>query len=635
MATARPLSIATKTALAIYAVMVPLLAVSIVLGFHGRNRIGGEFAALVRARDLQDMANRSLSLILVQEAVTQSILADAENIVEAPRKIEAYDDLAGVLKNMRETANDAEINRVVDQMNELERALLRPLDTQILEKTAEGTGDGARKLFRDQYRPALERYTGLVHQLATIAQAKSQQAEKDALATNRRVSNATTIVLAIGLVAVGMAARIVLSRVRRRLERTVDQLRQVAAGTLVREPPDPGADEVGALSLATVQLVETLEGIMAETTAILASARAGDASKRGDAERFQGVYGQLLTSVNDVLDQMEISSEAVRDQHERAGRFVAEIGRVLDRVGAGELTARVEGEYTGHHQQARDALNRLIDSLASMLGEVERSTGVVQSSGATIVQALRAGENRAVRQQASVAEVARRLTSLGESVRSNVATVREVAALSTSAREQSARGLTALNELVAAIERMKASAETTAKVARTIHEIAARTNLLAMNAQIEAARAGAAGQGFAVVAKEVKALATRSAEGARSTSSLVEASVREAESGMAIRERVLAAIQAVERRVGELSENLGRIADSSACQDRDVGEIARSMEVVESASQEGLATAQESAASAASLDAAVQTLRGLLAEMQLAPQTASTDAPPYRSSLSA
>ena len=89
---------------------------------------------------------------------------------------------------------------------------------------------------------------------------------------------------------------------------------------------------------------------------------------------------------------------------------------------------------------------------------------------------------------------------------------------------------------------------------------------------------------------------------------------------MAIRERVLAAIQSVERRVGELSENLGRISDSSAGQDRDVGEIARAMQVVESASQEGLATAQESAASAASLDAAVQTLRGLLAEMHSSPQ---------------
>ncbi len=622
---ARPISIATKTALAIYAVLVPLLVVSIALGTHARRRIADEFGALGRARDLQDLANHSLTLLVVQEAVTQSILADPENIVEAPRKIEAYDDLATTLKTMQETAHDDEINRVVADMNELERSRLRPLDTQILEQTAAGAGEATRKLFREQYRPALDRYTTLVRRLGAIAGAKARSAEKEALATNRRLSEATSIALAVGLLAVGLAARMVLARVRRRLERTVDQLRQVAAGTIVCQAADQGNDEVAALGNATVQVVETLQGIMAETTAILVSARKGDVSVRGHADRFQGVYRQMLSSVNDVLDHLEESSAEVRLEHERARRFVAEISGVLDRVGAGELTARVDGQYAGHYQQARDALNRLIDSLASTLGEVERSTGVVQRSGAAITLAVRASEARAARQQSSVTEVAKRLASLGESVRANVATVREVTGLSTAARQQSARGLAALGELVTAIERMKVSAETTAKVARTIHEIAARTNLLAMNAQIEAARAGAAGQGFAVVAKEVKALATRSAEGARSTSVLVEASVREAESGMAIRERVLSAIHAVEQRVGELSDNLSRIADSSSGQERDVGEIAHAMQVVETASSEDLANAQQSAAAARSLDTAVETLHGLLAEMQLAPRIASDE----------
>jgi len=324
-----------------------------------------------------------------------------------------------------------------------------------------------------------------------------------------------------------------------------------------------------------------------------------------------------MSSVNDVLDHLQESSAEVRAQQERAGRFVSEISRVLDRVAAGELTARVEGDYSGHHQQARDALNRLIESLAATLGEVERSAGVVRSSGSAIADAVRASEGHAELQRSSVSQVSRRLVSLGESVRSNVATVRDVANLSTAAREDSGRGLAALGELVTAIERMKSSAETTAKVARTIDEIAARTNLLAMNAQIEAARAGAAGQGFAVVAKEVKALATRTAEGARSTATLVATSVREAESGMTIRDRVLSAIKAVEKRVIELSDRLGHIADSSAAQDRDVGEIARAMDTVENAVNEGLSTARESAAAAAHLAAAVSSLNGLLAGMQL------------------
>jgi methyl-accepting chemotaxis protein len=616
LARSRSLSITTKTALAIYAVLVPLLVVSLVLGLHARRRMAGDLTTLDRARDLQDLANRSYSMILIQEAVTQAILADPENLMEAPRKIEAYDNLAEILKKMQE-ARDPDVNRIVDEMNVLERSRLRPLDTQILEGMGEGKGEVARKLFREQYRPALEKYSALVLQLGVITGQKAQRAEQETLRTNDRLSMTSSIVLGVGLIVVGFAARIVLSRVRRRLERTVEQLRKVAIGTIVREPVDEGADELGALGNATVQLVETLEGLTAETTAILMAAQQGDLSARGRCEGFQGVYRALMSSVNDVLDHLQESSVEVRSQHERAGRFVSEISGVLDRVAAGELTARVEGDYTGHHQDARDALNRLIESLAATLGEVERSAGVVQSSGFAIAEAVRASERRAELQRSSVTEVAKRLVSLGDSVRSNVATVRDVANLSTAAREDSGRGLAALGDLVKAIERMKSSAETTAKVARTIDEIAGRTNLLAMNAQIEAARAGAAGQGFAVVAKEVKALATRTADGARSTATLVQTSVREAESGMTIRDQVLAAIQAVEKRVVELSDRLGRIADSSTAQERDVGEIARAMDVVETASTEGLATARESASAAAHLDAAVASLNGLLAGMQL------------------
>ena len=630
MAHHRSLSITTKTALAIYAVLVPLLVVSLLLGVHARRRMAGDLAALDRARDLQDQANRSYSLILIQEAVTQSILADPENLMEAPRKIEAYDNLAEILKKMQD-ARDPDVNRVVDEMNALERSRLRPLDTQILEGMGEGKGEVARKLFREQYRPALEKYSALVLQLGVITGNRAKLAEQATMRTNDRLSMATSSVLAVGVIVVGFAARVVLSRVRRRLERTVEQLHRVASGTIAREPVDDGSDELGALGDATVKLVETLEGLTAETTAILKAAQQGDLSARGRCEGFQGVYRGLMSSVNDVLDHLQESSAEVRVQQEHAGRFVSEMSRVLDRVAAGELTARVESEYSGHHQQARDALNRLIESLAATLGEVERSAGVVQSSGSAIADAVRASEGRAELQRSSVSQVAKRLESLGDSVRSNVATVRDVANLSTAAREDSGRGLAALGDLVKAIERMKASAETTAKVARTIDEIAARTNLLAMNAQIEAARAGAAGQGFAVVAKEVKALATRTAEGARSTATLVQTSVREADSGMAIRDRVLAAIQAVEKRVVELSNRLGRIAESSAEQERDVGEIARAMDVVETASSDGLSTARESAAAAAHLDAAVASLNGLLAGMQLADAPAAeVDAPATR-----
>src|SRR6185369_5792552 len=89
-----------------------------------------------------------------------------------------------------------------------------------------------------------------------------------------------------------------------------------------------------------------------------------------------------------------------------------------------------------------------------------------------------------------------------------------------------------------AIGKIKTSSDQTAKIIKTIDEIAFQTNLLALNAAVEAARAGEAGKGFAVVAEEVRSLARRSAEAARNTADLIEGSVKNAEAGVRLSDEV-------------------------------------------------------------------------------------------------
>src|SRR5207244_3670763 len=131
-------------------------------------------------------------------------------------------------------------------------------------------------------------------------------------------------------------------------------------------------------------------------------------------------------------------------------------------------------------------------------------------------------------------------------------------------------GVRSMQHLSEAITKIKGSADSTAKIVKTIDEIAFQTNLLALNAAVEAARAGDAGKGFAVVAEEVRNLAMRSAEAAKHTANLIEESVKNADGGVALNQEVLSNLQEINGQIEKVSEVVAEIAAASDQQSQGV-----------------------------------------------------------------
>jgi len=108
----------------------------------------------------------------------------------------------------------------------------------------------------------------------------------------------------------------------------------------------------------------------------------------------------------------------------------------------------------------------------------------------------------------------------------NTLNAREASDVAEAARDSAQKGVESMKRMSSAINKIKTSSDATARIVKTIDEIAFQTNLLALNAAVEAARAGDAGKGFAVVAEEVRNLAQRSAEAAKNTANLIEEAVK-------------------------------------------------------------------------------------------------------------
>jgi methyl-accepting chemotaxis protein len=176
------------------------------------------------------------------------------------------------------------------------------------------------------------------------------------------------------------------------------------------------------------------------------------------------------------------------------------------------------------------------------------------------------------------------------------------------ARTTTEQGSAAMTQMVRTIGAMKEASDKTAKIVKTIDEIAFQTNLLALNAAVEAARAGDAGRGFAVVAEEVRNLANRSAVAAKDTSQLIEDAVVRANEGVTVSGEVSKLLTEILEKVDQVNGLVKEVAVASRQQTRDIQQTAGSITEMERIIQDNAATAEETAASSEELSAQAQTL---------------------------
>jgi methyl-accepting chemotaxis protein len=159
------------------------------------------------------------------------------------------------------------------------------------------------------------------------------------------------------------------------------------------------------------------------------------------------------------------------------------------------------------------------------------------------------------------------------------------------------------------------SGEKVKKIIKNIDEIAFQTNLLALNAAVEAARAGQAGAGFAVVAEEVRGLATRAGEAAKTTNTLIGETAGQIELGSAQIQETLTKFYEMGDLAKKVTSFVGEIASASKEQSLGIEHLNQAMGEIDRVVQQNAANAEESASAATELQSQAQGLRDIVGEV--------------------
>jgi methyl-accepting chemotaxis protein len=334
---------------------------------------------------------------------------------------------------------------------------------------------------------------------------------------------------------------------------------------------------------------ETLQNIIGEAQTLIEAARHGELNKRGNPDRFEGAYKELISGTNNMLDAVV--------------QPIAEAQQVLTRVANRDLTARVEGTYLGDHAAIKDSLNTALENIAEVFASLTTAIDQVNSAAREIGDGSQELASGAADQAGSIDQVSNRIKVVDDRTKASAADANEARAAMERAHSDTEQGVERMQALAEAVAEIKKSADSTAKIVKTIDEIAFQTNLLALNAAVEAARAGDAGKGFAVVADEVRSLAIRASEASRNTAVLIEESVQKAEAGVKLNEGVRRRLEEIRTGVQRAATMMTNIAEGAREQERELAEVSGAMQQISSLTQRTAANAEESASAAAELSA--------------------------------
>ncbi len=282
------------------------------------------------------------------------------------------------------------------------------------------------------------------------------------------------------------------------------------------------------------------------------------------------------------------------DAASKASRAMTDVlGQNLERLLASDLTGRIGSAAPEDYTELARTYDVAVEHLADALREAQDIVVRFELEAGNAARMTDAMALRFERQAQEVTETANAVRELTASVGQTSEAIIDVRARAETASVKASEGAGIVRAAVDAMSEIRSSSGEIEKIIHVIEEISFQTNLLALNAGVEAARAGSAGAGFAVVATEVRALAHRTSEAANQVKGLISTSASKVTEGVNLVDRAGGALEEIEAVVVKASAQVNDIAHEATSQTNALQVMTESIDVIDAAIQTFVSQTEE------------------------------------------